>query len=465
MANVFGTVDGFEAPDRLWGWATDDLRNTSRKLEIRVTYEGRVLATVTASSPRSDLVAIGDGAIAYNTVCSRHISLSDFSEGRIAIQAYDAGSLIGPVPMGPLLHRQIAAFEIEQAASLLARAVARSPAPDISDLLSIAVTGAPPLIRNGLTAMGTAIQADPRTPSDPILELTSLHFPVGIMSNDGTACLGRDGYVFLTGGSNNLLHLYQRDPLGPVVQQQTAQWVDLFRTRSRNAKIAGRRYIQIIVPEKITLHPDLLPSAPRVPTPLLAGVERSVRDDADLNATYVSGRRCLAPMSPACTFKAADSHLRPQGVFSIFKRCMEVLGLDIGFSPTFSKALVAFPDMSTRFFGIPFYDIIHDCSPPPFAAHRMLLRHVDPPGGGHIGQHQVWHNPDAPIAATVLAFGNSFFGGGTDQGCLSWWFSNWFRNFHHVWSPAFDGALIAEVAPDVVVGQTIERFMEAIPSS
>ena len=83
--------------------------------------------------------------------------------------------------------------------------------------------------------------------------------------------------------------------------------------------------------------------------------------------------------------------------------------------------------------------------------------------GKHIGQYSIWNNPSAPIKKKVIAFGNSFFGNCLDQGCIGWWFSNYIEKFHCIWSPNIDFDLVEKEKPDLVICQTVERFMKKVP--
>ncbi|MFJ2542611.1 hypothetical protein [Microbacterium sp. NPDC087589] len=62
----------------------------------------------------------------------------------------------------------------------------------------------------------------------------------------------------------------------------------------------------------------------------------------------------------------------------------------------------------------------------------------------------------------MLTFGNSFFETGDFAGYLSWWGKHLFREFHFHWGPDFDWDLVDELKPDVVIGQTVERFLNKV---
>jgi hypothetical protein len=92
-----------------------------------------------------------------------------------------------------------------------------------------------------------------------------------------------------------------------------------------------------------------------------------------------------------------------------------------------------------------------------------VINSVDPKEG-RIGIRRSWRCPAAPIQMKVLVFGNSFFERGGDSTSLSWWFARIFSEFHFIWSPEMSPEEIEFLKPDLVVGQTIERFMRVVPS-
>jgi hypothetical protein len=46
---------------------------------------------------------------------------------------------------------------------------------------------------------------------------------------------------------------------------------------------------------------------------------------------------------------------------------------------------------------------------------------------------------------------------------MSFWFARWFEKYHFIWSPAIDWAYVEAQGADIVIGQTIERFLDQVP--
>jgi hypothetical protein len=92
----------------------------------------------------------------------------------------------------------------------------------------------------------------------------------------------------------------------------------------------------------------------------------------------------------------------------------------------------------------------------------VLVDSVDP-SSGHKGIRRVWRNAAAPFPHRVVAMANSFFERGEASTQLSWWFALLFAEFHFYWNPELDEDYVAKVSPDIVVCQTIERFLRSVP--
>ncbi|NMH58561.1 hypothetical protein [Alteromonas ponticola] len=101
----------------------------------------------------------------------------------------------------------------------------------------------------------------------------------------------------------------------------------------------------------------------------------------------------------------------------------------------------------------------------PFNIRGRRNIHKYKPKKGHLGRVNVWQN-DAPLSdKKILVFGNSFFAEGTSQYHLTWWLSQYFAQVHFVWAVSPDWKLVDKMQPDILICQTIERFMRNPPKS
>lgn len=125
-------------------------------------------------------------------------------------------------------------------------------------------------------------------------------------------------------------------------------------------------------------------------------------------------------------------------------------------------------DLAQRFFGIPLWDEYYDPDPEFFRESEKTIANTVAynPKKGHLGTHMVWENNNAPIKKSVVVFGNSFFGQSANSPAkLGWWFARLFTEYHLVWKPEIDYDYLEKSKPDVVIAQSIERFLGRLPIS
>lgn len=324
--------------------------------------------------------------------------------------------------------------------------------------------------RDFATTVATLLRHEVPNHYQPVVRKNSggmsyLTVPQGIVSSDGQCVIGAEGHVFLVGGSNNVEALYETDGDIEKTQQAQKQWYALLVHREFMLKKLACRYVQIIIPEKTTALAHLFPGRLTTPSVMLRALEQAVTVDSTLSASYMSIVDLFRDSRASDFYKRTDTHLQPLGVFTIFKSfCKKYINYDFDI-PSFDRLLVMGSDMGYRFFGSSVVELVWECEVPNICLSRQLIEQVEAAPGKHIGQRSVWRNPDAPLRQKIIAFGNSFFGSCFDQGCLGWWFSNFFAEFHLIWSPAVDYDYVAIHKPDLVICQTAERFMTIVPDS
>lgn len=309
-------------------------------------------------------------------------------------------------------------------------------------------------------------QLDPPATPD---ELSFLPFAAGMTSPDGSAVLGHDGHLFLVGGSNALAAQYA-EPASDAARESTARavagWNDLVRARERRARSAGCRFAQVVVPEKATVLRSLLDREEAAPTRLLRHLEAALGGVE----SFMSARTVFDGWAgPEAPYSRLDSHCSPSGSLALVRAMLDRLGLEdaVGDVPMSRRSLYV-GDLSERFFGRGLSDVRLEPSSAVLAraeAELVLVETVNPGPGRHIGTKHVWRNPSSLYGERVVVFGNSFFGAGrTTPAKLSWWFARLFREFHFIWSPEMDDDYMASVSPDVVIAQTVERFLPTVPA-
>ena len=184
---------------------------------------------------------------------------------------------------------------------------------------------------------------------EPRVDLTDVYLPVGIVSADQSAILGRDGHFFLLNGTNRLIYEYSADRDDPTIIERASRWTKLFE---EEAVLFGKPKYSVCtdyISEKMTALPELVPLSIAVPTATLSLVEEGVSSSERLKACYFSGRHALQQnWSPEPTFLKADSHFTPYGTWLVFKALMSDLGLDVGVQPEFDRTRATFGDLSAN---------------------------------------------------------------------------------------------------------------------
>lgn len=309
----------------------------------------------------------------------------------------------------------------------------------------------------------------PATQPRSLSDLSTVLFPVGLTSHDGSATVGKGGFTFLTGGSNAVRERY-RQPATRVerraLERSGEAWASLFRQRKETIEQLGARYIQMVVPEKTTTLHHLIDLESPI-TPLL----RHLEDEIGSESWYLSGRRIFESLDdPERAWLHYDAHPAPPGTQAIMKALAARLGLPDSPVIAAEPADVTFfeGDLSRRLFHInlwdphiaPAHDDPLDGGPLP-----DLIESRTPGSGKHVGSRRIWRRESASYDMTVMVFGDSTFGTGAHSAQLSWWASRAFRETHFTWSNTLDQGYVAAVQPDLVICQTIERFLGRLPET
>ena len=291
-------------------------------------------------------------------------------------------------------------------------------------------------------------------------EPSPVALPVGTMSPKGDLLMGRDGTVFLIGGADSPLDQYGRGAaeVAPVVDQLTS----LFQDRANRLAERGVDYLQIVMPEKLSVVPEAFPLRITVPTTLLGTLEQRAAAMPALGSAYLS---CYDLFSgdddPAKIYRPVDTHLAPYGAFRLVQAILQRLGLDLLPALSFDRTRTTPADVSERFFGVlesyPECDASWAAPCEKIAESRQTL--------GHVGKRQNWVCPAAPHRRKVIVFGNSYFEfAEKGQYALSWWMARLFTEYEFVWS-FLDWNIVDEQKPDLVICQTVERFLHRVANN
>lgn len=287
----------------------------------------------------------------------------------------------------------------------------------------------------------------------------------GRISTDGAAVVGAGGTIFLKTGSNDVESMY-----GDANNIDIDGWVSLLLNRYRKSAEKGCKFLQIFVPEKSSV---LYWSAPFDATKGSQSYNNLVSVIAShplLSEIVISNNDYLPDeVHSEGVFRAFDTHLSTYGVKLIVDKFLEQFVVEEGRFYELGAVFFgeAHGDIGARFLEDgeviekpPLYTGLYDRDG---GVLEPILTYSFDPADGNIGVRRSWKCHNAPIQKKVVCFGGSSFERGEVSSTMSWWFSRLFREFHFVWSPRFTTDLIDEVCPDIVVCQSIERFLNALP--
>lgn len=283
--------------------------------------------------------------------------------------------------------------------------------------------------------------------------------------------VGTDGWMFLLGGTNNPGRFLEgSDDFG--VESVTA-WCDLLQKRAR--AVAPAQYLHFFAPNKETVYAEEagLTSEARSRSPLARLYGSSTRTEA----STLSRLAC----NPVPYFRQAkgahqlywktDSHWTPTGCFIGYQLLCAKLGVE------------QVADLLSRPFGEPeiLMDLgskVHPQVPERVRFHRFLREasrvyanaivrykedtNLENEGRLHVGSNVVFQNPKSRDPRRVILFGDSF--SEYRPTLLTAMLAETFAELHFVWSTSLDLDYISRHQPDLVLTESVERFMPTIPS-
>lgn len=457
--NIVGSVDGFRSPIRLHGWARHSDPSVSEIIEVRVCRDNEVIGRAENILPRPDI----GGSFGFQIQLEKPIEARDIEQGSLVVRAVSG---VAGVHTLPFYRKMVEQLRVQN----LAEHLKTCSDEELGEVLRLISQGATTGLKRQIPVMlSLPGGAEPQTllPGVDSEELSMVGLKPGLVSPDRSTVIGRSGYLFLYGGTNHVLHQYQDDGLSEEKQKLANEWVKLFSARKRELARRGAKYLQLIIPEKVSVVPEYFPISLKTPTALMHAIEEAVARRPNLERSYLN---CLdlikASPSRKDVFLRIDTHLSAVGCFEIASAIAKRIGYSLGIRPNFKDKLIHEADLGGKFGAINICDQVMVPAGGEFTSWEEGLISGSckmVPDNHHIGTTASWFNSTAPIPLRVVVFGNSFFQLGHNPHSLSWWGKRLFTEFHFVWSPNLELEYVDEVKPDLVVCQTIERFLNRLP--
>lgn len=284
--------------------------------------------------------------------------------------------------------------------------------------------------------------------------------------------VGRDGWLFLIGGTNKVLHQFGTPGFS---RMDLWRWRRLLAWRARRCAALGAVYLHTVAPEKLTVCRDAVDGlafdVDRAPVLRLRRWLRLSRARAawvDLVEPLRAARREVQ------TFAHTDSHWTFEGCEIVYRTLCRAMAVAprTDFDARRSNETVHFSgDLGVKF-NPQRSETARSCR---FAseARRVyandFLRRLEESGRGwdaHIGAHVVYRNEDPKVdPRRLVVFGDSYCQHGPTiaVATLTAFLADTFREVHFVWSTSIDWTYLAEVRPDIVLTEIAERFMVDLP--
>lgn len=279
---------------------------------------------------------------------------------------------------------------------------------------------------------------------------------------------GRDGWLFLVGGTNSVIDLY--DTPSSFNDDMAERWVRLLQDRHDCFQARGIEYLHLGAPEKLTVlsqhYLGTLPDIDGSPIMQLAQ-HHGHRVPCLLNVVpYLRRQSDEYPI-----YWKTDTHWSAWGSFLAYQQLCARLGL-----PTRTD-LLSYPhhegeiamDLGAKMDpvvteNIRFYRFDQQ-SRRVYA--NPLVRYKEQggfrnDGALHVGSNVIFRN-DSPSAdpRTVVLFGDSF--SEYRNHLLTGMLAETVRELHFVWSSNIDHEYVRRVRPDIVITELAERFMTVVP--
>ena len=281
----------------------------------------------------------------------------------------------------------------------------------------------------------------------------------------------RDGFLFLAGGSNDVLRLYGEAGFAAAVP--VAAWRVRLAARAAFFARLGLPWCQILAPEKLSVLGD----------DVLAAHVPEARPPAERLMGELS---CPALVSPAgylreqqrrgyALYPPTDSHWTPLGALCAFQWAAPALGVTLDYTPFHATAVhslsyhgdlwsAAEADLPCDRFERRVVPATLVRSEANAVVRLKELAHLENEAGLHVGSAVVYRNTAAQCDERLMLFGSSFSDHRAECSLLTFVAALFFREVHFIWSADLDLGLIERIAPDRVLIEMPERFLTACPA-
>lgn len=308
----------------------------------------------------------------------------------------------------------------------------------------------------------------PKRLENSIGPISTKRTPVeGTKSPDGHVTAGKDGWLFLTKGSNETLRLYQEEDY--FTDEHVLEWLKIIERRTSQARKLNITYRHFFAPDKLSIYPEFFP--------YFVGKGPGIRI-VSRQSTIQHGKNILDVETPLLRAKRqeqvyfkTDSHWNYNGCYVAYNAICNSLNIAprTGLKDRpFSNVLLSL-DLGSKFNPpileeAKFHSVIYNSRR--IEANDLVkrLEVINFSGGAQLlgGTRVVFQNKNKNAEdAKVVLFGDSY--SEFRPHLLTGMLAETFREVHFVWSSSVDFDYAKKIGADIVISEIAERFVRRWP--
>jgi hypothetical protein len=283
--------------------------------------------------------------------------------------------------------------------------------------------------------------------------------------------VGKDGWLFLGGGSNSVMDYYTGKKIFDA--HLTRKWRRLLSGRFDRLKALGADYVHLFAPNKLSVYPEYHPDS--MPYfnghPIRALMNSYGEENIRIHENIIDPIPYFTDLKKDhLLYWKTDTHWTYLGAYAAYQLIcsrLQVDPLSELLDRKYGEAELAL-DLGSKVSPLRkevarFYSVLEKSkrvSANPIVNYKEDNK-LENEIGWHVGSNVVFRNSSSVDGRTLVLFGDSF--SEYRPHLLTGLLAETFREVHFVWSVSLDYEYINNVNPDIVVTEIVERFMPSVP--
>jgi len=272
---------------------------------------------------------------------------------------------------------------------------------------------------------------------------------------------GENGWIFLTGGSNNVVDTYNGSY---TYSNWHCDWLQLIKDRNFFCQEMGIRYIHLIAPEKLGVYTEMIKSLNidfhQSPSMILS--KANSEQLPIINPTIYLREQSKNYK----VYHKTDSHWNFKGAYSAYQLLMRNLNLETNndILAYYNEVESCIMDLGTKASGSVYENVyFHKLSGSVSVFYKNPIveykekHNLENSTGLHQGSSIIYKNKKAMHDKKIMIFGDSF--SEYRPHLLTGLLAETFSEVYFIWSISIDKGLIQSYKPDILITEAAERFM------